>query len=330
MARRVPGRTATNGPAACRAAPASDARMPSLLGQIRKTAPDLRRSERRVAEVVLTAPRDLLQMSIRQVADRAEVSEPTVMRFAQQLGFSGYRAFSYRLAEEVGQMVPSMRTDIDAGDDVASLGGKICGSAMAALDQLRNEADWPAIEATVDALHGVQRFEFYGVGASGLVAADAQHKFFRLGKPAIAYSDPHLQAMSANVADAATGILLFSFTGRSREILEAARLAADNGAVRVGVTCAGSPLAALCSHVVPVPAMEDTLLYTPMSSRIVQLAVVDILVSALALRLGHDLDDRLARIKGALGRLKPEGAAAPLPGIIESPSPNGAEPAKGS
>lgn len=303
--------------------------MPALLTQIRESASELRRSERRVAEVVLSAPHDILQMSIRQLAERAQVSEPTVMRFAQQLGFTGYRAFSYRLAQDLGSLAVSMRTDISADDDVASIGDKVCGSAMAALEQLRTEADWGAIEAAVEALHAAQRFEFYGVGASGLVAADAQHKFFRLGKPAIAYRDPHQQAMSASVAEPDTGILLFSFTGQSREVVEAARLARDSGALCVGITRAGSPLAQLCQHVVAVPPMEDTFLYTPMSSRIVQLAIVDILVSALALRCAPGLDDRLGRIKAALGHLKTGASLTSASASSESPEPNGVQSING-
>lgn len=288
--------------------------MTSLLSQIRDTASQFRRSERRVADVVLSDPRAVLQMSIRQVAERAQVSEPTVMRFAQQLGYSGYRAFSYALAAEVGRQGPSMRTDISAADDIASLASKICGSSIAALDQLRTETDWAAVDAAVDAMEQATRFEFYGVGASGLVAADAQQKFFRLGRPAVAYSDPHQQVMSASVADARTALVLFSFTGQSPEIVEAAQIAQAGDAIRIGVTRVGSPLAAACSHVIPVPEMEDTFLYTPMSSRLVQLVLVDVMVSALALRAGPELDERLGRIKGALGRMKSAGGAA-SPGI---------------
>ncbi|WP_051431961.1 MurR/RpiR family transcriptional regulator [Rhodovibrio salinarum] len=278
--------------------------MPSLLSQIRDSVSQLRRSERRVADVVLTDPRAVLQMAIRQVAARAQVSEPTVMRFAQQLGYSGYRAFSYALAAEIGRQAPSMRTDISADDDVASLAHKICSSSIAALDQLRAETDWEAVDTAVEAMADARQFEFYGVGASGLVAADAQQKFFRLGRPAVAYSDPHQQVMSASVADAHTALVLFSFTGQSPEIIEAAQVARTNHAIRIGVTRVGSPLAALCDHVVPVPEMEDTFLYTPMSSRLVQLVLVDILVSALALRAGPELGERLSRIKSALGRVK--------------------------
>lgn len=284
--------------------------MTALLTQIRDTASQFRRSERRVADVVLSDPRAVLQMSIRQVAERADVSEPTVMRFAQQLGYSGYRAFSYALAAEVGRQRPSMRTDISADDDVESLAAKICGASIAALDQLRTETDWAAVERAVTALQAASRFEFYGVGASGLVAADAQQKFFRLGRPAVAYSDPHQQVMSASVADARTALVLFSFTGQSPEIVEAAQIARAGGANRIGVTRTGSPLAAACSHVIPVPEMEDTFLYTPMSSRLVQLVLVDVLVSALALRSGPELDERLGRIKDALGRMKSAGGQA--------------------
>ncbi|WP_161958871.1 SIS domain-containing protein [Ferruginivarius sediminum] len=284
--------------------------MAAFLTRIRDNAHTLRRSERRVAEVVLAMPRKVMGMSISQLAERAEVSEPTVMRFTQQLGLKGYREFSLNLAQELGPRAPSVRTDVEAGDDVATIGAKICASSSAALAQFQDQADWKAIERIVDALAGVERFEFYGVGASGLVAQDAQQKFFRLGKAANAYNDPHQQIMSASVADARTGILAFSYTGRSRETVEAAALATRSGAEVVAVTAAPSPLAEGSRHLLALPRFEDTFLYTPMASRLVQLAVVDILVTSLALRCGDELTDRLSRIKDSLNTVRP-GPTAP-------------------
>ncbi|MFP3589898.1 transcriptional regulator, partial [Paraburkholderia sp. SIMBA_055] len=65
------------------------------------------------------------------------------------------------------------------------------------LMEVREHLDPQALQQAVSAMAQAQRVEFYGFGASGAVAADAQHKFFRLLLSAAAYSDPHMQAMSA-------------------------------------------------------------------------------------------------------------------------------------
>ena len=74
---------------------------------------------------------------------------------------------------------------------------------VAAFLRYRNDASTFAIEKAADALAAThktgRRIEFYGAGNSGIVARDAQHKFFRLGSTRLPYSDGHMQVMSASL-----------------------------------------------------------------------------------------------------------------------------------
>jgi len=274
----------------------------SLFAEIER-AP-LRRSERKVADYVLAHPDSSVPLGISALAEASGVSDPTVLRFCRALGYDGFQTFKLALARASALAAPVIRDGIGAGDDVATLGAKICGQTAAAIYALQSKLDWPAVERAIDALASGPRIEIYGVGASGAVAIDAQNKLFRLLVPVTAYVDPHMQTMSAASLTQGDVVLAFSYTGRARDVIEATKLARRQGALVIAVTTADTPLAAAATHPIIVPSIEDTEHYTPMISRLLQLVVVDILEIGVALRRGPGLVPHLRRMKDALRGLR--------------------------
>ena len=169
----------------------------------------------------------------------------------------------------------------------------------------RNDAASHAIERAIVALAAAcrngRRIEFYGVGNSGIVAQDAQHKFFRLGVTASAVSDGHVQVMSATMLQPGDCAVIISNSGRSRDLLDAAEIARSKGATTIVITASGSPLAHASSgpqHVLlAADHPEDYDRYSPMVSRLLHLMIIDILTTGVALRLGAALRPMLAEIK---------------------------------
>ena len=140
------------------------------------------------------------------------------------------------------------------------------------------------------------------MGNSGIVALDAQHKFFRLGVMAIAHSDGHVQVMSATMLQPGDCVVIISNSGRSRDLLDAAEIARKKGATTIVITASGSPLAQLgqgssTQVLLAVDHPEDYDRYSPMVSRLLHLTVIDILTTAVALRLPGELRPLLQEIK---------------------------------
>ncbi|NWG74642.1 MAG: SIS domain-containing protein, partial [Rubrivivax sp.] len=135
-----------------------------------------------------------------------------------------------------------------------------------------------------------RRIEFYGVGNSGIVALDAQHKFFRLGVSAAAISDGHVQVMSATMLGPGDVAVFVSNSGASRDLLDVAEIVRRRGATSILITASGSPLAltATAANQILLAAdhPEDHERYSPMVSRLLHLVIVDILSTGVALRLG--------------------------------------------
>jgi RpiR family carbohydrate utilization transcriptional regulator len=177
----------------------------------------------------------------------------------------------------------------------------VIDNAVSARLKFRNDAAAHAFERAIDALaqagHLQRRIEFYGVGNSGIVAQDAQHKFFRLGVNAVAYSDGHVQVMAATMLRPGDCAIIFSNSGRSRDLLDAVDIAKKKGATTIVVTASGSPLAHQGQILLAADHPEDFDRYSPMVSRLLHLTIVDILTTGVALRMGSGLRPMLQEIK---------------------------------
>jgi len=257
----------------------------------------LRRSEQKIADLVLKRPHSIVNASVSEVARDADVSQPTVVRFCRAIGCAGFQDFKLRLAQDLAAGTPYVHEDVRPDDAIADLAAKVVNRSIAALARVRNQVNAEHLDEAVRLLAEAQRLEFYGFGASGVVAMDAQNKFFRLGIPCIAYTDFHVQAMSAAILGPEGAVIAISHTGRTRELLRSVDLAVEGGAPVIAITSGGTPLAerATVSLLVDVP--EDTGMYTPMTSRIAHLALVDVLQVGVALRKGTALTGSLARAK---------------------------------
>jgi RpiR family carbohydrate utilization transcriptional regulator len=266
-----------------------------MLDRIRASLPALPPAEQRVAKLVLADPRTFAGLPVAELAERAHVSKPTVVRFCRSVGYDGLADFKLKLAGSVNEGVPFVHRAVDEDDKPADLIVKVIDNAVAALLKYRNDAAGHAFERAIAALaaacHDGRRIEFYGVGNSGIVALDAQHKFFRLGVNAIACSDGHVQVMSATMLKAGDCAVVISNSGRSRDLLDAADIARRKGATVIVITCSGSPLAQLAqAHnqvLLAVDHPEDYDRYSPMVSRLLHLTVIDILTTGVALRVGQ-------------------------------------------
>ena len=276
-----------------------------MLDRIRASIPALPPAEQRVAKLVLLDPRSFASLPVTELAERSHVSKPTVVRFCRSVGYDGLTDFKRKLAGSVNEGVPFVHRAVDEDDKSGDIVVKVIDNAVSALLKYRNDAAGHAFERAIAALteagRAGKRIEFYGVGNSGIVAQDAQHKFFRLGVHATAVSDGHVQVMSATMLGPGDCLVIISNSGRSRDLLDAAEIARKKGATTIVITASGSPLSQLppgpTQILLAVDHPEDYDRYSPMVSRLLHLVVIDILTTAVALRLPGELRPMLAEIK---------------------------------
>jgi RpiR family carbohydrate utilization transcriptional regulator len=275
-----------------------------MLDRIKASLPSLAPAEQRVARLVLADPRAFASLPISELAHRSHVSKPTVVRFCRSVGYDGLSDFKLKLAGSVSEGVPFIHRSVDVDDKTGDVIVKVIDNTVAAFLKYRNDASPLAMEKATLALLATYknrgRIEFFGAGNSGIVAQDAQHKFFRLGINCIAYSDGHMQVMSASLLGPGDCVVVISNSGRTRDLMDACDIARKNGATTIVITATASPLAAAGHIHLAADHPEGYDRYSPMVSRLLHLMIIDILATCVALRIGPKLQPLLREMKNNL------------------------------
>jgi RpiR family carbohydrate utilization transcriptional regulator len=261
-----------------------------MLERVESQLNSLPPAEQRVGQLLLRDPRAFAKLPVVELAERSQVSKPTVVRFCRSLGYDGLSDFKLKLAGSLSEGVPFIHRNVGAQDSTSEVLVKVIDNTVAAFLKYRNDASTSAIEQAAQAIalahKKSKRLEFFGAGNSGIVAQDAQHKFFRLGFHTIAHSDGHLQIMSASLLKPGDCLVLVSNSGRTRDLLDACDIARKNGATTVVITASGSPLSKAGQIHLAADHPESYERFSPMVSRLLHLMIIDVLATTVALRLG--------------------------------------------
>jgi RpiR family transcriptional regulator, carbohydrate utilization regulator len=271
-----------------------------FLSRVAILQPRLRRSERKVAGFLLREPGRVVRMSLATLAEQAEVSQPTAIRFCRAVGCDGFADLKIRIAQALASGARYVHSSIAKDDALDTIADKVFGSSVEALQYLRRQLDMDAVARAVDALARANRIDLIGNGLSSVAAIDAHQKFMRLGVPTVFHPDSHLQRMSAATLKAGDAAMVFSYTGQLRDVARTTELAATQGATVIGITRSGSAVARLCSITIGIDTLENTFVYAPMTTRLAHLVVVDLLATAVALRSGETGVAQIRRVKSAM------------------------------
>ena len=257
----------------------------------------LSKSDRKLAGIILDNPSSVIHQSIATLAAAAAVSEPTVNRFCHKLGCDGYPDFKLRLAQEISSGGQLFLENMNRADDSVIVIEKVLKSIQSSVQSLGNTINPESLHEAASAIAKCKTVNFFGMGASSSVALDAQHKFFRLGMPVIAHTDFINQRMMCSMMNEEDVAVFISYTGRTEAMIINAELAKQCKARVIGITSQSSPLSTLCDIVLNATTAEDTDLFTPMTSRLIHLAVIDMLATSVALKLGGSVEGNIKAIK---------------------------------
>ena len=270
---------------------------PNLIRRITENQASLRKSEAKVANYVLANASEVIKMRIVDLASKSEVSEPTVIRFCKAIGFDGFQSFKLQLAQQLGLGSVFTQFAVADNDTVADLINKVFDTTVGSLITAREEINSEVLEQAITTISNARRVEFYGFGASGSVAADAQHKFFRLQLSSAAYTDPHIQRMSAISLGPEDVVVAISQSGETQALLQSVALAREAGANVIGLAPHNTSLSRVCNLAIYVNMEEDLKSFTPVSSRIAHLVVIDVLATGVARHRKPLLKEHLKRLE---------------------------------
>ncbi|MDV4180831.1 MurR/RpiR family transcriptional regulator [Rhizobium brockwellii] len=251
----------------------------ALVASIRSRAPNMTRALQRVADYTLEDPQAVLYKSITELAEDAQSSEASVMRFCRELGFTGFQNFKLALAQELATQSQTS-VPISTGDPVQNL----VETARTALDETERLLDRRIIKAVAQELLQAKHIEIFGVAASAITAQYLEYKLARLGVHSHIARDAHLATMAAATSNPADVYFLISSSGSTLDTVKIAELAHARGARVIGITNRSkSPLAATCTHVLLASWPETPLTGGAFPSKISQLLIVDALASYMTM-----------------------------------------------
>ncbi|WP_028205207.1 bifunctional transcriptional regulator/glucokinase [Paraburkholderia nodosa] len=256
----------------------------AVFERIRQMRDALTPAERRVADLALNHPRSIINDPIVDIARKADVSQPTVIRFCRSLGCQGLSDFKLKLATGLTGTIPVSHSQVHLGDTATDFGAKVLDNTVSAILQLREHLNFEQVENAITLLNGARRIEFYGLGNSHIVAQDAHYKFFRFGIPTIAYGDLYMQAASAALLGKGDVIVAVSKSGRAPELLRVLDVAMQAGAKVIAITSSNTPLAKRATVALETDHIEMRESQLSMISRILHLLMIDILAVGVAIR----------------------------------------------
>ena len=279
----------------------------NVLELIDRARPSLRRGSRQVAEYILAHLDTIADISLAELARQAQVSEPTVLRFCASIGCNGFREFKIRVVQSLALGAPAAHSVLTNDDTPETIATKIFDYTITSLDWARKKLDFVALGKAVELLSNAKRIDFFGFGASGIVAQDAQQKFPLFGVPCVAHQDSHQQFIAASMLNPGDAVVAISNTGTTRGLIEMARTAKERGASVVVITGSESPITRYADVSVIAETLENTDVYTPTTSRLAALVIIDILSTSVALRRGEAHTRDVVHMKKRLSDLRSTG-----------------------
>ena len=288
-----------------------------LVSQIQRIEGDLSAAERRVAAAVAADYDATTRMTIRDLANRAGVSQPSVTRFCRSVGCASFGEFKVRLATTLTVAAVYLRTDRVFDDDIGQIAQVVMIRAADAIRDCLERLDTGAVGRAISAIASCSRLDIYGQGGSSAsIAEDAKLQFFRLGLPVCAYSDGHQQRMSAATLRPKDVAFAISNSGRSKPVVGAIDIARSYGAKTIALTRPETPLAAAAEVVIPIVIPEDAHALMPTASRYAHMAVIDTIATGVASEMGARSREALRRVRYTLANI---GVAIPSP--LSDPTP---------
>lgn len=262
-----------------------------IFSLIRTKYNTLSSSQKDVADYILTNPDKVMMNTLNEIAAACRVSETTVLRFLHKLNYNSYQLFRINLTQELSKdNQETVYDDVGFQDTEDEIIEKIIHSTVASIADSRQIIDSDSVKDVVGKIAGARRIVVAGVVASGFIAQDLYHKLIKLGLNAVCGNDPHIMNILATGLDKDSFLILFSHSGESREVLDMAAIARERRCQVCAVTSyAKSTLANQAEYLLCSSSRETMFRSDAMTSRIVQMVIIDILYVSLVIALGDGI-----------------------------------------
>lgn len=263
--------------------------------------------EKKIADYLIETKDYIIEMSAKEIADATNTSAPTVVRFAKKLGFSSLNEMRLKLSISLEKKdEPKQFEYLDSNLETKSIIYGIKNSIHSIIDKTVDLLDEKELDKAINLLVNAKNIYIFSIGSSGIVGLDLQHKLSRINKRCIIHLDTHLQLATSVLIEKQDVAVAISYSGETHEILKCVENARKNDATVISITkaCVNNKLEALSNITLRVPAQEKSLREGAISSRMSQLAIIDMLFLGIARSDVKGVEDKLISTRKAVESLK--------------------------
>lgn len=241
-------------------------------------------SERKIAQFILENPQSILNSTVNDIGAQAKTSGAAVIRLCKSLGLNGFQDLKVRIAGDLVKPAEQGYRDIEPGESYFSIVQKTTSNSIQSIRDSAEMINYEELERAVQTLLSAQNVHFFGIGASNIIAKDAQQKFLRIQKNATAFTDTHLVATLIANAKKDDVVFAISHSGETAEIIKVISLAKERGVKTISLTKYGQSSVASLADIKLFTSYSGEAAFrsAATSSRLAQLYMMDILFLSMA------------------------------------------------
>lgn len=241
-------------------------------------------SERKIAQFILENPQSILNSTVNDIGAQAKTSGAAVIRLCKSLGLNGFQDLKVRIAGDLVKPAEQGYRDIEPGESYFSIVQKTTSNSIQSIRDSAEIINYEELERAVQTLLSAQNVHFFGIGASNIIAKDAQQKFLRIQKNATAFTDTHLVATLIANAKKEDVVFAISHSGETAEVIKVISLAKERGVKTISLTKYGQSSVASLADIKLFTSYSGEAAFrsAATSSRLAQLYMMDILFLSMA------------------------------------------------
>lgn len=279
----------------------------NVLSYIKQNYDSFTEREKLIANYLLSSKKSIISMSAKDIANLTNTSAPTVVRFSKKIGFNSLNEMKLQLS--INLETEENNSEFEYLDGNLSTKNIILGiknSIDSIMNQTMGVLKEDELEKAIEELIKAKNVYIYSIGSSSLVGQDFYYKLSRINKRCIAHLDTHLQITSSPLVERDDVVVAISYSGDTKEVLMCVENAKKKGATVIAITKASvnNSLENISDIVLHVPYVEKSLREGAMSSRISQLAIIDMLFIGMAKNNLKEVEEKLRLTRKAVEELK--------------------------
>lgn len=166
--------------------------VPSIIVKIQTVYETLGDAGKKIADWIIANPRAIIKLSISELAEECKVSEATIVRFSRKLSFNGYQELKIAIAQETVNDFTIVNEKLSENDTMEDIVNKVFLDINNTLENTKKIINLNDVENAAHMISKARKVDIFGLGNSGSVASDYQHKLMRIGINAVAYRDNHM------------------------------------------------------------------------------------------------------------------------------------------